>query len=233
MNKDYTLSALLKQAQAETDPPLAPQPGMFESLWSNYTSRPMWQKVMLGGLAAGTALGATGAATLGILYLSNPAKFRRKARTLSYDALQKMEDNLKPAVDKLPEGTYGGFDPSGTLSLSGPGLMVHHDKAPALAATGHLTGGGLALRFTRNGLADALEYVPFVNKRFIRNVRKMGPPSMYAGLDISLLNPVSAGMEISRGNAEQVLDSLRHMRKGIDPDRYKRELKKQQTQGGI
>jgi hypothetical protein len=113
-------------------------------------------------------------------------------------------------------GTDGHLEGKGTLSLSGPGLALTSPSASRVLASAHLTGMGLAARFTSAELASVLKHVGAV--KVAKAVKDFAPRRMYSGIDLpSLMAPLSFGVEVGVREAKDVGKRLNQLADALDP----------------
>lgn len=131
-------------------------------------------------------------------------------------------------ADQLPKDNTMPMDVKGSLSATGPGLMVGKDKWSRLYAKGDLGGVGVTMTFTRDEVAALLAAVGA--KRYARSARKMLPERMYTGLEVSPL-PISAGVVVDKNTLQDTKERLKLLEASIEKARRQAEADVRRGQG--
>jgi len=116
----------------------------------------------------------------------------------------------------LPDDQKSLINVEGSLSATGPGLMLSTSKVPRLKAKADFGGTGVAASFTSKELASIVAFTGA--KNLARQIRKQAPKQMYMGLEVSPL-PVSAGVVVNKTNVQDTSDKLRALEASLETKR--------------
>jgi hypothetical protein len=179
-------------------------------------------KDVLKGTGTGIMYGAGTAAVLaGGAYLYDKDMFKEWARK----RIEKLESRLKK--QKLTNDYKDNIVNSGvSLSLGGPGVVGQVKNVP-LVGVAHTTGAGFSVPFTNKNVGSVLRHTPFVSDRYAKQVEHYLPPKMFAGLEASVLvNPITMGVILDKGNLPQTLNSISRIKKLLTDKNFEKKVDK-------
>jgi len=184
-------------------------------VYNRWKGLPLVPRILTGIGAAGATLTATGLLSLGVAYAVNKKGTRRFVANRAYNALGVMEGGTRKAADIFPRTEWRGFNAQGSISATGPGLLVGHKNFP-VALKGDIGGGGVMVRFKPESLAARLLARGLISEGTAGLAAEYLPPEMYTGLELSPF-PVAMGVAVDKDNAVESARRLGNLREALRP----------------